>query len=78
MCQLIWNYQKIKCPTFYLRNLLLKTGLCLMNNVLKLSAKSVLIPLGLTPTASATEATITKKFFRFGMATLIISKEEIN
>ena len=49
-----------------------------MNNVLKLSAKSVLIPLGLTPTASATEATITKKFFRFGIATLIISNEEIN
>ena len=29
-----------------------------MNNALKLLAKSILIPLGLTPTASATEATL--------------------
>ena len=36
---------------------LLKTGLSLMKNVLKLVAKSVLIPLGLTA-ASATDAAI--------------------
>ena len=41
---------------------LLKTGLSLMKNVLKLVAKSVLIPLGLTA-ASATDAAIHKKMF---------------
>ena len=49
-----------------------------MNNALKLLAKSVLIPLGLTPTASATEATLWCCHMKFGMATLIISNEEIN
>ena len=33
-----------------------------MKNVLKPSAKSVLIPLGLTAAAAATDATIQKKF----------------
>ena len=41
---------------------LLKTGLPLMKNVLKPLAKSVLIPLGLTAPAYATDATIHKKF----------------
>ena len=40
-----------------------------MKNVLKTLAKSVLIPLGLTATASATDATIQKKLFGSGMAT---------
>ena len=40
---------------------LLKTGLSLMKNVLKLLAKSVLIPLGLPEAASATDAAIRKK-----------------
>ena len=40
---------------------LLKTGLRLMKNVLKPLAKSVLIPLGLTAAASATDAAIHKK-----------------
>ena len=40
---------------------LLKTGLPLMKNVLKPLAKSILIPLGLTATASATEAAIHKE-----------------
>ena len=35
---------------------LLKTGLPLMKNVIKLSAKIVLIPLGLTAAASAADA----------------------
>ena len=35
---------------------LLKTGLPLLGNVFKLSAKSVLTPLGLTVAASATDA----------------------
>ena len=40
-----------------------KTWLLLMKNVLKPSAKSVLIPLGLTEEASATDAAIHKKMF---------------
>ena len=42
---------------------LLKTGLPLIGNVLKPLAKSVLIPLGLTAAASATDAAIHKKYF---------------
>ena len=41
-------------------------------------AKSVLIPLGLTAAASATDAAIHKKMFRSGFTTLIISNEEMN
>ena len=41
---------------------LLKTGWPLMKNVLKPLVKSVLIPLGLTAGASATDETIQKKF----------------
>ena len=40
---------------------LLKTGLPLIKNVIKPSAKSVLIPLGLTSAASAADAGIHKK-----------------
>ena len=43
---------------------LLKTGLPLMENVIKLLAKSVLIPLGLTVAASAVDAKIHKKNLR--------------
>ena len=57
---------------------LLKTGLPLMKNVLKPLAKSVLIPLGLTATASATDEVIQKKIFWSGMTTFIISNEEMN
>ena len=45
---------------------LLKTELPLMENVLKLLAKSVLIPLGLTSAASVTDASINKKMFESG------------
>ena len=45
---------------------LLKTELPLMENVLKLLAKSVLIPLGLMSAASATDAAINKKIFESG------------
>ena len=41
---------------------LLKTGLPLIKNVIKLLAKSVLIPLGLTAAASAADAGIHKKY----------------
>ena len=51
----------------------------LIGNVLKLLAKSVLIPLGLTAAvASATNAAIDKKIFGPGFTTLIISNEEMN
>ena len=39
---------------------LLKTGLAFIKNVLKLLVKSVLVPLGLTATASATDTAIHK------------------
>ena len=42
---------------------LLKTGLPLIGNVLKPLAKTVLIPLGLTAAAAATDAAIHKKIF---------------
>ena len=48
-----------------------------MRNVLKLLTKSVLIPLGLTAAASATDAAIHKKMFRSGFTTIIISNEEM-
>ena len=48
-----------------------------MGNVLKPLAKSVLIPLGLTATASATDATIHKKMSGSVFTTLIISNEEM-
>ena len=58
--------------------LLLKAGLPLMKNVLKPSAKSVLIPLVLTAAASTTVAVIQKNIFGSDMATLIISNEEMD
>ena len=57
---------------------LLKTGLPLIGNVLKPLAKSVLIPLGLTAAASATDTAIHKKMFGSGTTTFIILNEEIN
>ena len=57
---------------------LLKTGLPLTENILKPLAKSILIPLGLTGAASATDAAIHKKMFGSGTTTLIISNEEMN
>ena len=65
---------------------LLKTGLPLIGNVLKPLTKSVLIPLGLTAAASATDVAIHKKMFGSGthpldlakQTTLIISNEEMN
>ena len=57
---------------------LLKTGLPLIGKVLRPLAKSVLIPLGFTVVASATDAAIHEKMFGFGTTTLIISNEEMN
>ena len=58
---------------------LLKTGLPLMENVIKPLAKSVLISLGLTAAASAAEAGIQKKkkILGSGTTTLILSNDEM-
>ena len=65
---------------------LLKTGLPMMENALKLLAKNILIPSRLTAAASATDAAIHKKMFGSGKppsnlakgTILIISNEEMN
>ena len=59
---------------------LLKTGLPLIKSVIKPLAKSVLIPLGLTATASAADAGIHKKILGSGdnSTTLIISNDEVD
>ena len=53
-------------------DLLLKTLLSFITNVLKLSVKSGLITLGLKRAASAANAAIQKKIYCKGMTTLII------
>ena len=58
--------------------LLLKTGLPFIGNALKPLAKSILIPLGSTAAAAATDAAIHKKMFGLGTTTSIISNEEMN
>ena len=63
-----------------LLDLLLKIGLSLMKSVIKPLAKGVLIPLGLTASASAADAGIHKKILGSGHnnTTLIISNDEMN
>ena len=56
---------------------LLKTGLPLMKNVIKSLAKSVLIPLGLTTAALASDAGRHKEILWSGTTTLIISNDEM-
>ena len=59
---------------------LLKTGSPLIKNVIKPLVKTVLIPLGLTAAASATDAGIHKKILGSGhnnTTTLIISNDEM-
>ena len=58
--------------------LLLKTGLPLIGNVLKPLAKSVLIPLVLTAAASTTDLSIHEEIFGSGPTTLIISNKKMN
>ena len=55
---------------------LLKTGLPLIKNVIKRLAKRVLIPLGLTASASAADVGIHKKILGSGNTTLILSNNE--
>ena len=50
----------------------------LIVNVLNPLATSVLLPLGLTAAASATDAAIHKKMFGSGVTTLIILDEKMN
>ena len=54
---------------------LIKTGLPLTKNVLKLLAKSILIPLGLTPAASTTYAAIQMEIFGSGMNPSNLAKQ---
>ena len=57
---------------------LLKTGLPLMENVLKILAKSVLIPLGSTAVAaSAIVATIHKKIFESGRPSSLTKRKTL-
>ena len=56
---------------------LLKTGLPLIKNAITPSAKSVLIPSGLTAAASAADAGINKKISGSGNTTLIISNKDM-
>ena len=56
----------------------LKTGLSLIKNVLKSLGKSVLISLGLTAVASATDEAIHRKIFGSSITTFIVSNEEMN
>ena len=55
-----------------LLDLLLKTGLSLMKNVIQALSKSVLIPFGLTVAASAADAGIHKQILGSGTATPVI------
>ena len=58
-------------------NELMTTGLPLIKNVLTLLAKIILILLGLTAAASATNAAIQKKIFESVITALVISNEEM-
>ena len=49
-----------------------------MKDSLKPLVKILLIPVGLTPSASVKDAAIHKKIFGSAMTTLIISNEEMN
>ena len=82
------SYQKLNYLRWYnqvfLVDPLLKTGLPLIKNKIKLLAKRVLIPLGLTTAASAADARIHKNILASGnhasrnnTATLIISNDEM-
>ena len=56
---------------------LVKTGLPLIGNVLKPLTKRVLIILGVTAAASATDAAVHEKMVGSGFTTLIISNEQM-
>ena len=55
----------------------MRVGLPLLKNVLTLLAKTVLIPLELTATASASDAAIQMKIYGSGITLFIISNKEM-
>ena len=57
---------------------LLKTGLPLIRNVLEPLTKSVLVPLGLTASTSATDTAVYRRMLGSGTTILIISNEVMN
>ena len=57
---------------------IMKDSLLLVKNVLTPLAKIVLVPLGLTAAASATDTVMQKKFFASRMTALIFSNEEMD
>ena len=63
------NSQEGGLPNLFV--LLMRVGLPLMKNVLKLLAKNVLLLLWVTAAASATDTAIPKKNYGSGMTTLI-------
>ena len=74
------NYRKITSQEGEILKFLMPlmtAGLRLMKNVLTPLAKNVLLLLGLTAAASATDEVIQKKLFGSGTTSLIISKEEM-
>ena len=56
---------------------ILRNGLPLVKNVIKPLSKSVLIPLGLTASASAVDAAMRKKILGSETTTLIITNDEM-
>ena len=58
--------------------LLFKTDLPFMKNLLNLSAESVLIPVRLIASPSATDAAIQNEIFQSGMTKIIISNKKMD
>ena len=74
------SFAEIGQPGGFLGRLLgplLKNGLSLIGNVIKSLAKSVLIPLGLTATVSATDTTIHKRIFGSRFTKRILFNKEM-
>ena len=57
---------------------LLRTGLPLIGNIFKSLAESILLPIGSTAAASATDAATHRKMFRAGTTALMICNKEMN
>ena len=56
----------------------MRTDLPLIRGVLTLLPKGVLVPLGLTAVASATDTTIQKNIYQSDMTAMLISKNEMD
>ena len=55
-----------------------KNWFAFIKNIFKTLGKSILVPLGLTVTASSTNAAIQKKIYGLGTTTLAFSIEDLN